>query len=129
MRSKTLMELSPRERQVMDALYRLGRGTVAEILDGMESPPSYSAIRAVFRVLEEKGQVVHLQDGPRYVYRPAVQTERARRRELRHLVRTFFDGQPEAAALALLRMSDVEISAEEMDRLAARVEDARREGR
>lgn len=129
MPSKTLMELSPRERQVMDAIYRLGRGTVAEIMDEMEDPPSYSAVRAVLRVLEEKGHAVHGQDGPRYVYRPAVEAERARRSALKHLVRTFFDGRPEAAALALLKMSDTEVSPAEIQRLAARVEAARREGR
>jgi predicted transcriptional regulator len=129
MSSKTLMELSPRERQVMDALFRLGRGTVAEIIDEMEDPPSYSAVRAVLRVLEEKGQAVHAVHGPRYIYRPAVEPERARKSALRHLVRTFFDGRPEAAALALLRMSDGEISEEAIERLAARVEEARREGR
>jgi predicted transcriptional regulator len=129
MSSKTLLELSPRERQVMDVLYRLGRGTVAEIIDEMEDPPSYSAVRAVLRVLEDKGQAMHAQDGPRYVYRPVVEPERARRSALRHLVRTFFDGHPEAAALALLRMSDAGISSESIERLATRVEQARREGR
>ena len=129
MSNRTLMELSPRERQVMDALYRLGRGTVTEIMREMKDPPSYSAVRAVLRVLEDKDQVSHAQDGPRYVYRPAVERDRARRTALRHLVRTFFDGQPEAAALALLRMSDGEVTDQEIQRIAARIEDARREGR
>lgn len=129
MPSTTLMELSPRERQVMDAIYRLGRGTVAEIIDEMEDPPSYSAVRAVLRVLEEKGHAVHEQDGPRYVYRPAIAADRARKSALTHVVRTFFDGRPEAAALALLKMSDAEVSPAEIERLAARVEAARREGR
>jgi len=129
MPSPTLLELSPRERQVMDAIYRLGRGTVAEIIDEMEDPPSYSAVRAVLRVLEEKGHAIHEQDGPRYVYRPAIAPDRARKSALKHLVRTFFDGQPEAAALALLKMSDAEVSPAEIERLAGRVEAARREGR
>lgn len=129
MPNKNLLELSPRERQVMDSLYRLGRGTVADVIELMEDPPSYSAVRAVLRVLEEKGQVVHEQDGPRYVYRPAVEPERARSSALRHLVRTFFDGRPEAAALALLRMSELEVSDEAIERLADRVAEARREGR
>jgi predicted transcriptional regulator len=129
MPSPTLLELSPRERQVMDAIYRLGRGTVAEIIDEMEDPPSYSAVRAVLRVLEEKGHAIHEQDGPRYVYRPAIAPDRARKSALKHLVRTFFDGQPEAAALALLKMSDAEVSPAEIERLAERVEAARREGR
>lgn len=129
MPKKKIWDLSPRERQVMDAIYRLEQATVAEILDEMEDPPSYSAVRAVLRVLEEKGQVRHEQDGPRYVYRPTVEPARARRSALHHLVRTFFDGRPEAAALALLKMSDTEISREEIGRLAKMVQRARREGR
>jgi predicted transcriptional regulator len=122
-------DLSPRERQVMDAIYRLERATVAEILGAIDDPPSYSAVRAVLRVLEEKGQVRHVQDGPRYVYRPMVEPERARHSALHHVVETFFDGRPEAAALALLRMSDTEISRDEIDRLTRAVERARQEGR
>ncbi len=129
MPNPTLLDLSPRERQVMDTLYRLGRGTVNEIIDAMEDPPSYSAVRAVLRVLEEKGQAVHQQDGPRYVYRPAVEAERARRSALSHMVRTFFDGRPEAAALALLKMSDAAVTEPEIERLAEKVAEARREGR
>lgn len=129
MPKKSLRELSPRERQVMDALYRLERATVNEILDAMEDPPSYSAVRAVLRVLEEKGQVRHSQDGPRYVYRPVVEPERARDKALSHVVRTFFGGHAEEAALALLKMSDAEVSEEEVERLAERIENARREGR
>ncbi|MDX1661076.1 MAG: BlaI/MecI/CopY family transcriptional regulator [Gemmatimonadota bacterium] len=126
---KSLRELSPRERQVMDVVYRLERATVNEILDAMEDPPSYSAVRAVLRVLEEKGQVRHSQDGPRYVYRPVVEPERAGNNALSHVVQTFFDGRAEQAALALLKMSDSDLSEDEVRRLADRIEDARREGR
>lgn len=129
MTKKSLRELSPRERQVMDALYRLEEGTVNDILDVLEDPPSYSAVRAVLRVLEEKGQVRHRQEGPRYVYRPEVEPERARKSALEHLVSTFFDGRSEKAALTLLKMSDAEVSEEEAERIAKRIEQARREGR
>ena len=129
MPNKTMRDLSPRERQVMDALYRLERATVAEILEAMEDPPSYSAVRAVLRVLEDKGQVRHEQDGPRYLYRSAVKPESARRTALRHLVRTFFDGRPEAAALALLKMSDTDVPPDAVEKLAREVERAREEGR
>lgn len=129
MPQKPLRELSPRERQVMDALYRLESATVNEILDAMEDPPSYSAVRAVLRVLEEKRQVRHSQDGPRYVYRPVVEPERARTRALSHVVKTFFDGRADEAALALLKMSDAEVTDDEVRRLATRIDEARREGR
>ncbi len=128
-KTMTLRDLSPRERQVMEAIYRLERATVAEILAEMENPPSYSAVRAVLRVLEEKGRVRHEQDGPRYVYRPTVEPERARSSALHELVRTFFDGRPEAAALALLRMSDTDVSPREIERLAGMIQRAREEGR
>lgn len=126
---KPLRELSPRERQVMDALYRLDEATVSEILDELEDPPSYSAVRAVLRVLEEKGHVRHRQDGPRYVYRPTIAAEKARRNALSHLVRTFFDGSAERAAVALLEMSDTELPDEVVERLAERVERAKKEER
>ncbi len=121
--------LSPRERQIMDVLFRQGEASVAEVLDGLDDPPSYSAVRATLRVLEEKGAVTHREEGRRYQYRPAVDPERARRSALRHVVRTFFDGQAERAAVALLKMSDSGLSEEEIDRLAARIEHAREEGR
>ena len=122
-------ELSARERQIMDVLFRLGRATVADVRDRMADPPSYSAVRATLRILEEKGRVHHEQDGPRYVYVPAVAPERARRQALRHVVQTFFEGSPEEAALALLRMSDLEIADDEIERLTRRIEQARGEGR
>lgn len=121
--------LSRRERQVMDALFALGQGTVAEILERIPDPPSYSAVRATLRVLEEKGEVEHLQDGPRYLYRPVVPKESARAAALRHLVRTFFGGSAEAAAAALLGMTRQKLSEDDLQRLARQVEAARDEGR
>ncbi|HEX7117994.1 MAG TPA: BlaI/MecI/CopY family transcriptional regulator [Longimicrobiales bacterium] len=122
-------DLSRRERQIMDALFRRGEATVAEVMEEMPDPPSYSAVRATLRILEEKGHVVHRQDGPRYVYLPAVAPEEAQEDALRHVVRTFFHGSAENAAVALLRMSDAELTDEDIDRLARKIRDAAREGR
>ncbi|MGH7573008.1 MAG: BlaI/MecI/CopY family transcriptional regulator [Gemmatimonadota bacterium] len=129
MTGKALTELSPRERQMVDALYRLGRATVREVIDAIDDPPSYSAVRATLRVLEEKGVVRHEQDGPRYVYLPVVQRETARRQALRRLVQTFFDGSAEQAAVTLLRMSDGEVADDEMERMVERIRQARNGGR
>jgi predicted transcriptional regulator len=121
--------LSRRERQAMDAVYRLGRATVAEIREGMPDPPGYSAVRAMLRVLEEKGHLTHGQDGPRYVYRPTVPRDKARRSALRELVRTFFDGSAEQAVAALINVADSKLSDEELERIARLIERARAEGR
>jgi predicted transcriptional regulator len=121
--------LSRRERQIMDVLFALGQATVSEVLERIPDPPSYSAVRATMRVLEEKGEIVHLQDGPRYLYKPVTPQESARTAALTHLVRTFFGGSAEAAAAALLRMDERRVPETDLDRLAARVEAARDEGR
>lgn len=122
-------DLSRRERQVMHALYAAGEATVNEVLDGMADPPSYSSVRATLRVLEEKGHVEHEVDGRRYVYRPTVDAEKARRAALAEVVRTYFDGSAEHAAAALLRMSDSELPQDTIERLTAEIERAQREGR
>jgi predicted transcriptional regulator len=121
--------LTHRERQIMDVLYQRGSATVAEVLEGLPDPPSYSAVRATLRVLEDKGQVRHEQDGPRYVYLPAVAAEKARRAAVRHMLHTFFSGSVEQAVAALLQASDAELSAADLSRLAARIEQAKKEGR
>ena len=129
MAKSPFVELSRRERQVLEIIYAEGALTVNEVLDLMPDPPSNSALRTTLRALEAKGQLVHEQDGPRYVYRPAVSREKARRAALRHMVRTFFDGRAGAAAVALLRMEDMALPAAELDRLEKQIEDAMREGR
>lgn len=121
--------LSRREREVMDALFRNGEGTVAEVIEGMPSPPSYSAVRATLRTLEEKGHVRHREDGPRYVYLPTVAPEHARTDALRHMVRTFFGGSLERAVTALIAMSDADISDAEVDRLRERIRASESQGR
>src|SRR3954469_12868431 len=90
--SETASQLSRRERQIMDVIYRRGQATAAEVLEDMPDPPSYSAVRAMLRLLEEKGHVRHEQDGPRYVFLPTLHRDRASRSALTHVVRTFFDG-------------------------------------
>ena len=125
----TIVGLSRRERQIMDALYLHGQATVAEVLESIREPPGYSAVRATLRILEEKGHVVHKQDGQRYVYLPKVSPEAARESALQHLVRTFFDGSAEDAAAALLRMSDTELDQAALERLARKIAETEREGR
>ena len=102
--------LSRREREVMDVLYRRGACTVAEVMEELTDPPTYSAVRSILRVLKEKSHIVHREDGPRYVYLPAVAPDRARTAALDHLVDTFFDGSAERALAALLQRSDLELS-------------------
>jgi predicted transcriptional regulator len=120
--------LSRRERQIMDVIYRRGRATAAEVLEDIPDPPSYSAVRAMLRLLEEKGHVRHEQDGPRYVFLPIVNRDRARKSALTHVVRTFFDGSATEAVAALLNDGG-KLSHAELDRLSAMIEQAREEGR
>ena len=129
MAKATLQSLGRRERQITEAIYRLGRATVGEVLAELPDPPSYSAVRAMLGKLEKKGFVRHQEDGPRYVYLPAVPTERARRTAMQHLVETFFQGSAESAAAALLGMTDADIDASTLSRLADKVTQARKEGR
>ncbi len=125
----SLSDLSRRERQIMDVVYRRGAASAAEVMDGLADAPSYSAVRAHLRILEEKGHLAHTQDGPRYVYHPTVAPEKARRSALRHVVRTFFDGSAEQAVAALLDGDGKHLSEGELDRLASLIENARTEGR
>jgi len=121
--------LTRRERQIMDIVYRFGRASAAEVLENLPDPPSYSAVRALLRVLEEKGHLEHEQVGPRYVYHPTVPREKARRSAMKRLLRTFFDDSAEKAVAALLGMSASELSEEELERLSELIERAREEGR
>lgn len=121
--------LSRRERQIMDVLYRRGRATAAEIHQDLPDPPSYSAVRAMLRVLEEKKHVRHEEKDLRYVYLPVVPREKARRSAAVHMVETFFDGSAEQAIATLLDVSSRELSDEDFDRLSALIEKARKEGR
>ena len=111
----------------MDVVYQRGQATAAEVLDALPDPPSYSAVRALLRVLEEKGHLRHRRQGPRYVFLPTVSRETARRSALARVVRTFFDGSTQATVAALIDQST--LSDAELDRLEDLIEQARQEGR
>jgi predicted transcriptional regulator len=121
--------LGRRERQIVEAVYRLRKAGVAEVRAGLPDPPSYSAVRAMLNALEQKGYLRHERDGLRYVYLPVMKEKRARILALKHLVATFFRGSPTAAAAALLDMSDDAIPAAERERLRALIAKATREDR
>jgi BlaI family transcriptional regulator, penicillinase repressor len=122
-------KLSRRERQIMDVLYRLGKATAAEVHQELPDPPSYSAVRAMLRVLEEKGHIRHEAQDLRYVFMPVVARDKARRSATKHLLDTFFEGSPAQAVATLLDVSARDLSPEEFDRLTALIEKARKEGR
>ncbi|MEP7363138.1 MAG: BlaI/MecI/CopY family transcriptional regulator [Acidobacteriota bacterium] len=116
--------LSRREREIMDVLFKHGRATAAEVQAGMPDPPSYSAVRAMLRTLEDKGHIRHQADGPRYVYSPTIAKDKAKRSALRHLVETFFGGSVELAVAALLDGDARKLSADELARLETLVRNA-----
>jgi BlaI family transcriptional regulator, penicillinase repressor len=122
-------QLSRRERQIMDILYRRGKASAAEVREAMEDAPSYSAVRAMLRVLEDKGHVRHQAEGLRYVYVPVVARDQAKRSAVKHLMNTFFNDSPEQIVAALLDVSSTRLTGEELDRMAALIEEARKEGK
>jgi predicted transcriptional regulator len=113
----------------MDVLFQKGQATVAEVVDALADPPSYSAVRATLNILVAKKQAMHRQDGPRYVYIAAIPQDTARAAAIRHVINTFFGGSAEEAAVALLQMSDTRLPAEAVDKLTRAVQKARKEGR
>lgn len=121
--------LSRRERQIMDVVYRLGEATVADVRASIADAPSYSAVRALMRVLTEKGELTHTQDGPRYVYRATTPREEASASALQRVLSTFFDGSPSQAMAALMDLSSGDLTDDELDELETLVHNARREGR
>jgi len=121
--------LSRRERQIMDIIYKEGAATAAEVVAALPDPPSYSAVRATLRILEDKGHLQHREDGPRYVFHPTVPRDRARRTALKQVLGTFFDGSAEQAVATLLDMSASRMSEDELERLRTMIERARKEGR
>jgi len=121
--------LSRRERQIMEILYQRGKASAAEVRDAMEDAPSYSAVRALLRVLEDKGHVKHEADGLKYVYVPVVTRDKAKRSAVKQLMDTFFSDSPEQIVAALLDVSSRRLTREELDRMAAMIEKARKEGK
>jgi len=126
---KTVDRMSRPERQIMEVIWSAGQATATEVLEGLPDPPSYSAVRALLKILETKGHLRHVADGNRYVFLPTVAPDRARRSAMQSLLHTFFDGSPEKAGAALLDVSRSELSDEELDRMSRLIEEAREEGR
>ncbi|MDB4900289.1 MAG: Transcriptional repressor, BlaI/MecI family protein [Gemmatimonadetes bacterium] len=122
-------DLSRRERQIMDLLHRAGRMTAADVLAGLDDPPSYSAVRALLRILEQKGHVKHEEEGRAYVYMPLVRRDAARQSALSHLLKTFFDNSAEQAVAALLAIKGQKMSSAELERMSKLIESAKKEGR
>ena len=109
----------------MDVLYRKGRSTAAEVLENLPDPPSYSSIRALLRILEEKGHIRHEKDGAKYVFIPSVGRDKAKRSAIRHLLKTFFEGSPELVVAALLDVSSSKLTNQELDRLKKLIDESR----
>lgn len=122
-------DLGRRERQIIDVVYRLGRASVSEVRAELPDPPSYSAVRGMLNLLEEKGHLKHISEGLRYVYLPVVAPEEASRSAMAHVVRTFFAGSPADAASALLELPDRKWSRDELEQLNRLVKQAMKEGR
>jgi predicted transcriptional regulator len=122
-------DLSRRERQIMDVIYRRGRASAADVVAELADAPSYSAVRALLRILEDKGHLRHASEGGKYVYAPTRPREHAGRSALRRVLRTFFDNSAEKAVAALLDLHETELSRDDLDRLAHLIEQARKEGR
>src|SRR2546426_12418617 len=121
--------LSRRERQIMDVLHAQGQATAAQVLAALPDPPGYSAVRALLRILEEKGHVKHRREGARYVYLPRVSRNTASRSALKRVVSTFFQGSITQAMAALLEVPDTELSDAELNKLQQIIQQARKEGR
>jgi BlaI family penicillinase repressor len=121
-------QLSRRERQIMDVIYKLGKATAADIHERLPDQPTYSTVRAKLRVLEEKGYVRHEEQGPRYLFIPTTPRDKARRSALQHLVDTFFGGSAEQVVATLLDSSASKLTDSELDRLSQMIQKARKEG-
>jgi predicted transcriptional regulator len=124
-----LLDLSRRERQIIDIVYRRGRASAAEVREDLPNPPSYSSVRTLLSILEEKGHLKHVEEGGRYIYSPTRRRNSVGRAALRRVLHTFYQGSVEKTMAALLDVSESHLSAEEMKRLAKLIEEARKEGR
>jgi len=113
----------------MDVLYQRGKASAADVREGMTDAPSYSAVRAMLRVLEEKGHITHSMDGVKYVFSPTVRRDKAKRSALKHLLDTFFNDSPEQVVAALLDVSSTRLTPQELDRMAEIIERAKQEGK
>ncbi len=124
-----LEKLSRRERQIMDIIFRLGEATVNDVLNSMPEPPSYSTVRTLLNILENKGYVLHEQKGMRYCYKSTLNKDRASHFALRNVLDTFFAGSAEQAVTTLISMPEANLNQEQLERLSQLIDDARKEGR
>ena len=122
-------DLSRRERQIMDFLFRVGKATANDVMEGLPDAPSYSAVRALLRILEQKGHIRHVEEGRAYVYMPLVRRADARQSALSHLLKTFFDNSAEQAVAALLAIKGEKMSDAALERMSRLIENAKKEGR
>ncbi len=129
MPSPVPLDLGRRERQIMEAVYARGEASVSDVLAALPDPPSYSAVRAMLNMLEEKGHLRHKEVGRKFVYLPAAPRARVRRSAVRNLLHTFFGGSVSEAVASLIELDKEKLSSEELDRLSALIENARKEGR
>ena len=119
-------DLSRRERQIMDAVYRFGEASAADIARVLPDKPAYNAVRVTLGILEKKGFLKHRQDGPRYMYAPTIAPEKAQQSAMKHVLRTFFQGSPSAAILALLGDGAGKLSPKDLDEIASAITQARK---
>ena len=126
-RKKSPMDLGARERQIMTYIYRQGEATAAEVMEGISNPPSYSGVRAMLRILEEKGHLKHRREGARYIYRPTISQDEASRSAMNYMMQAFFNGSAERAVAALLDLKGEELSDTDLDRLSALIDEAKKQ--
>lgn len=124
-RKKSPMDLGARERQIMTFIYRKGEATAVEVMEGISNPPSYSGVRAMLRILEDKGHLQHRKEGARYVYQPTISSAEAGRSAIDYMIQAFFSGSAERAVAALLDLKSNELSEGDLDRLASMIEKAK----
>jgi len=120
--------LSRREREIMDIIYKRGQATATEVMEAMDTPPSYSAVRALLRILEEKGSLRHQQEGQKYIFLPTVTREKAKQSAMKRMLHVFFNDSTEAAVAALLDVSQTKLTDEEWDRLSLLIDEAKKRG-
>ena len=126
---KTHETLSRREREMMNIIFARGQATATEVMEGMADPPSYSAVRATLRILEQKGHLKHQHDGARYIYLPTLNRDKVRLSALDQLLTTFFDGSAANVVATLIEKQKGNLTADELDRLSDLIDQARKEGR
>ena len=129
MKKKSMEILSRRERQIMDVIYQKGEASASEVRKSLPDPPSYSSVRTILRVLENKGYLKHIERDLKYVYLPTISQDKAKHSALQHMMKTFFNGSPERVMAAILDNDEIELSTEELDRIMQLIEQARKEGK